>query len=110
MQEAAVYRMNPFGRVVVCGVISEYTQTGRQAAPNMVDVIYKRITIQGFLACADYLELIPEFVSRTSEYLRAGKIQPVEDISDGVESIPSAFVNLFLGKNVGKSIVRIAEE
>ncbi|GLT81489.1 hypothetical protein SLA2020_528710 [Shorea laevis] len=110
MQEAAVYRMNPFGRVVVCGVISEYTQTGRQAAPNMVDVIYKRITIQGFLGCADYLELIPEFVSRTSEYLRAGKIQPVEDISDGVESIPSAFVNLFLGKNVGKSIVRIAEE
>ncbi|GLT26184.1 hypothetical protein SLA2020_012670 [Shorea laevis] len=109
MQEAAVDRMNIFGRVAVCGVISEYTDEKIRAAPSMVDVVYKRITIQGFL-CRDYLNLFPEFVSRTSDHLRAGKIQSLEDIYDGVENIPSAFISLFQGKNVGKIIVRVAKD
>lgn len=109
MQEAAVDVMNKFGRVAVCGVISEYTDTERRAAPNMLDVIYKRIKIQGFLG-ADHINVYADFVSTTSEYLRSGKIFPIEDISEGVESIPSAFVGLFRGDNVGKAIVKIGQE
>ncbi|XP_027098342.1 NADPH-dependent oxidoreductase 2-alkenal reductase-like [Coffea arabica] len=80
MLEAAIENMNPFGRVAVCGVISEYTNEGKRAALNMVDVIYKRITIQGFLAAL--------------EHLQSGKFHVLEDISRGVESIPSAFAGL----------------
>ncbi|KAK0593241.1 hypothetical protein LWI29_033374 [Acer saccharum] len=109
MQEAAVANMKAFGRVAVCGVISEYIDAGKRAAPDMLDVVYKRIKIQGFLA-ADHMNVYQDFLQKTSDQLSTGKIQALEDISDGVESIPSAFVGLFRGDNIGKKIVRIALE
>ncbi|GLT26182.1 hypothetical protein SLA2020_012650 [Shorea laevis] len=87
MQEAVIDSMNTFGRIAVSGVISVYTDEKKRAAPNMVDGIYKRITIQGFLVI-DYMDLFPDFVFKTCKYLSTGEIQPLEDISDGVKSIP----------------------
>lgn len=109
MQEAAVANMNTFGRVAVCGVISEYTKKNKPSAPDMLDIVYKRITFQGFLA-ADYMKIYNNFISKTVEYLRDGKIQALEDILYGLETIPSAFLGLFLGGNVGKKMVKIAED
>ncbi|KAK9269218.1 hypothetical protein L1049_000988 [Liquidambar formosana] len=109
MLEAAVANMNAFGRVAVCGVISEYTDKRKRAAPDMLDVVYKRITIQGFLA-ADYLNVYADFLSTTSDHLRTGKMQVLEDISQGVESVPSAFIGLFRSDNIGKKIVQIADD
>ncbi|XP_022145088.1 2-alkenal reductase (NADP(+)-dependent)-like [Momordica charantia] len=111
MLAAAVANMNPFGRVAACGVISEYTKskTGPPAGPgpNMVDIVYKRIAIQGFLVI-DYFNVFPDFISKTAGYLRSGEIQAAEDVSVGVHSIPSAFVGLFHGHNLGKKIVKLA--
>nr|GMC60400.1 NADP-dependent alkenal double bond reductase P2-like [Ipomoea batatas]GMD75232.1 NADP-dependent alkenal double bond reductase P2-like [Ipomoea batatas]GMD78859.1 NADP-dependent alkenal double bond reductase P2-like [Ipomoea batatas] len=109
MLEAAVANMNPHGRVAACGVISEYTNATERAAPNMIDVIYKRIKIQGFLS-SDFMNVHADFHSRTLEYLKAGKIKVLEDISHGVENIPSAFIGLFRGDNIGKKMVQIADE
>lgn len=107
MLEAAIANMNNFGRVAACGVISEYTDKVRRARQDMLDVIYKRIKIQGFLA-GDYFNVFEDFILTTSDYLRTGKFEALEDISHGVESIPSAFVGLFRGDNIGKKIVQIA--
>ncbi|XP_054820170.1 2-alkenal reductase (NADP(+)-dependent)-like [Prosopis cineraria] len=109
MLEAAVDNMNAFGRVAVCGVISEYTDAKKRAAPDMLNVVYKRINIRGFLA-ADFLNLFADFVSQTSDHLRSGELQNLEDISSGVETIPSAFIGLFHGDNIGKKIVKVARE
>lgn len=109
MLEAAVSNMNTFGRVAVCGVISEYTDAGKRAAPDMLDVIYKRIKIQGFLA-ADQMLVYSDFLSTTTDHLRTGKLHAIEDISHGLESVPSAFIGLFCGHNTGKKIVKIADE
>ncbi|PKI75739.1 hypothetical protein CRG98_003882 [Punica granatum] len=109
MQEAAISNMNTHGRVAVCGVISEYTDSGKRAAPDMTSVIYKRIKIQGFLA-GDYMHVYPDFLSKTNDYLSVGKLQVLEDISYGLESIPCAFMGLFRGDNIGKKLVQIAEE
>ncbi|MFS7917011.1 putative oxidoreductase [Helianthus anomalus] len=109
MLEAAISNMNSYGRVALCGVISEYTDVGKRATPNMLNVVYKRIMIQGFLG-GDYMHLFPEFVSTTVDHLRAGKIHVLEDISIGLESVPSAFVGLFRGYNVGKKIVRVSND
>ncbi|OAY72028.1 NADP-dependent alkenal double bond reductase P1 [Ananas comosus] len=106
MLEAAVANMNAFGRVAVCGAISEYTSSERRAAPDMLDVIYKRITVQGFLAY-DHIAVHDEFISVTSDYLRHGRMQSIEDISHGLKSIPSAFIALFRGDNVGKKLVQL---
>ncbi|KAK9279981.1 hypothetical protein L1049_013665 [Liquidambar formosana] len=109
MLDAAVANMNVFGRVALCGVISEYTNTGRRAAPNMVDVIYKRITIQGFLL-TDHKDMHNDFISEMSDHLRRGQIHVLEHISEGIESIPSAFLGLFRGDNIRKKIVKLEDE
>ena len=110
MLEAAVANMNNFGRVVACGVISGYTDASKQAATqDMFEIVYKRITIHGFLT-ADFMNLYPDFLSATVDQLRSGTLQTLEDISTGLESIPQAFVGLFHGHNVGKKIVKLADE
>ncbi|KAE8688166.1 hypothetical protein F3Y22_tig00110998pilonHSYRG00107 [Hibiscus syriacus] len=88
MQAEAVSNMNMNGRVAVCGMISEYTDDRNRATPSMMDVIYKRI------------------LSTTCGLLRTGKILVLADISDGVETIPSAFIDLFTGQNIGIKIVQ----
>ncbi|XP_038878370.1 NADPH-dependent oxidoreductase 2-alkenal reductase-like [Benincasa hispida] len=109
MLEAVIANMNPFGRVVVCGVISEYTKStkGKGGTINMMDIVYKRIKIQGFLV-SDYLNVFQDFKSKTAGYLRSGEMKAVEDISEGLHNIPSAFIGLFHGNNIGKKIVKLA--
>ena len=109
MLEAAVSNMNTFGRIAACGVISEYTDAEKRAVPNMLEIVYKRITIRGFLA-ADFMNLYPDFLSATLDHLRTGRVQTLEDISTGLESIPAAFIGLFNGSNIGKKIVKLADE
>ncbi|KAK9149658.1 hypothetical protein Scep_008415 [Stephania cephalantha] len=109
MLEAAVSNMNLFGRIAVCGVISEYADAKVRASPNMLDVVYKRITIQGFLA-GDFISQYADFFALTVGYLRSRKLHALEDISIGIESIPSAFAGLFHGDNIGKKMVQVAEE
>lgn len=107
MLEAAIANMKAFGRVAVCGVISEYTDAGKRASPNMLDIVYKRITIRGFLS-VDFANDFADFLAETSDCLRTGKLQVIEDISSGMESIPSAFVGLFNGDNIGKKLVKLS--
>lgn len=109
MLEAAVANMKQFGRIAVCGAISEYTGVGKRPTVEMLDVVYKRITIQGFLA-ADYFKCYADFITTTVEHLRSGKMHALCDISHGVESVPSAFIGLFSGDNIGKKIVQISHE
>ena len=109
MLEAAVANMNVFGRVAACGVIAEYTDAGKRAAPDMVNVVFKRIKIQGLLVI-DFMNVHADFVSTTVDHLRAGNIQVIEDVSVGLQSIPLAFIGLFHGANVGKKMVKIADE
>ncbi|XP_023745179.1 2-alkenal reductase (NADP(+)-dependent) [Lactuca sativa] len=109
MLEAAISNMNLYGRVAVCGAISEYTDSKKHVKLDMLSIIYRRITIQGFIT-PDYMNLFPEFVSKTVDYIRAGKIHVLEDVLIGIESVPSAFVGVFHGNNVGKRIVKIADD
>jgi len=107
MLEAALANMNTYGRVALSGVIAEYTGGGRRAVPDLLDVIYKRITIRGFFAW-DFLPKFAEFNAIIAGWIREGKVKVVEDVSDGLESVPSAFAALFRGQNVGKKLVKLA--
>ncbi|KAH0448093.1 hypothetical protein IEQ34_021893 [Dendrobium chrysotoxum] len=108
MLEVAIANMNAFGRVAACGAISEYTDKKKQARIDMMDVIYKRITISGYLV-SDYVHVYPDFVSMTSEHLSHGRMHAVEDISHGIENVPLALVELFEGVNIGKKLVQVSE-
>ncbi|CAL5048537.1 unnamed protein product [Urochloa decumbens] len=107
MLEAALANMNTYGRVALSGVISEYTGAGRRAVPDLLEVIYKRITIRGFFAW-DFLPKFPEFGAVIGEWIRQGKVHVLEDVSEGIDSVPAAFAALFRGHNVGKKLVKLA--
>ncbi|KAL5224473.1 hypothetical protein ABZP36_011112 [Zizania latifolia] len=105
--EAALASMNTHGRVALCGAISEYTDAGHRASPDLLEVIYKRIAIRGFVIW-EFLTRFSEFTGIISDWICQGKVQPIEDVSNGLESVPSAFTALFLGLNIGKKLVKLA--
>jgi NADPH-dependent curcumin reductase CurA len=107
MLQAALANMNTYGRVAVCGVIAEYTDPGRRASPDFLEIIYKRITLRGFFAY-DFITKFQEYIGIIGDWIREGKVHAVEDVSEGLESVPSAFVALYRGQNVGKKLVKLA--
>ncbi|XP_047078363.1 2-alkenal reductase (NADP(+)-dependent)-like [Lolium rigidum] len=106
MLEAALANMNTYGRVAVCGAIAEYTDPGRRAAPGLLEVVYKRIALRGFLSY-DFMTQFHEYNVIIGNWIREGRIQVIEDVSNGLESVPSAFAALFRGENVGKKLVKL---
>ncbi|KAI3712490.1 hypothetical protein L1987_71047 [Smallanthus sonchifolius] len=109
MLDAALANMRAHGRIAVCGMVSQNSRTDKQSFRNMFGVISKRITIKGFLQ-SDFIQLYPRFLEDITGYYKEGKIVYIENMNDGLESAPAAFVGLFSGKNVGKQVIRVGSE
>ena len=73
-------------------------------------LLTKRIKMQGFIIFDDYAHRYPEFLKDMSQWLTDGKIKFREDVVDGLENAPQAFIGLLEGKNFGKLIVRVAKD
>lgn len=107
--EAGLSAMNDFGRVVLCGMISQYNDTAPAPGPrNLWIAIVRRLALRGFIV-SDHADLTPRFVRDMGSWVRAGEIRWRETVRDGIESAPGAFIGLFRGENVGKMLVRLAE-
>lgn len=108
MLDAALVNMRPYGRIAVCGMVSQHGLTNTDGIQNLFCLITKRIRMQGFLQ-SDYQHLFPQFLECMVNYYKQGKVVYIEDMSEGLESAPAAFVGLFSGKNVGKQVVRVSQ-
>ena len=105
--EAAIETMNDFGVCVECGMISTYNATEPTPAPrNLFKVIAKRIRMQGFIV-RDHMDDQDEFISEMAPLIKDGKIAWEETVAEGLDKAPDAFIGLFEGSNLGKSLVRI---
>ncbi len=105
--EAAIGAMNTFGRIAVCGMISQYNATEPAPGPrNLVQLIGKRITMRGFLV-SDHAHLREQFVREVGGWLREERIRFRETVVDGIDNAVDAFLGLLRGDNVGKMLVRI---
>jgi NADPH-dependent curcumin reductase CurA len=102
--------LNPFARVAVCGLISDYNNEAdtipRSAIRNPGIFLVARIKMQGFIV-ADHLELWPQGLTELAALLGAGKLKYRETISEGLASTPEAFVGLLRGRNFGKQLVKL---
>ncbi|XP_059447329.1 2-alkenal reductase (NADP(+)-dependent)-like [Corylus avellana] len=107
--DAVLLNMRTHGRISVCGMISQYNLDEPEGVKNLMDLVYKRIHMQGFVV-TDYYHLYPNFLDTVLPGIRDGKIVYVEDIAEGLESGPAALVGLFSGRNVGKQLVVVARE
>ncbi len=105
--EAALDRMNTFGRVAMCGAIAQYNDTQRPSAPrNLALAIGKCLTLRGFVL-GQYLDVAPEFRERMAPLIAGGEIQYDVTTRHGIEAMPEAFLELFTGGNTGKMVVEM---
>ncbi len=113
--DAVLPLLNSAARVPLCGLIAHYNATALPEGPDrspllMRTLLTKRIRLQGFIIFDDYGQRYPEFAKDMSQWLGAGKIKVREDITEGLENTPQAFIGLLEGKNFGKLIVRVAQD
>jgi len=96
-------------RVAICGQISQYNaSTPPQGPRNMAVLIRSRTTIEGFLVY-DF-ELQHEIArTRIANWIKDGSIKYKEDVVDGFENAPEAFIGLLNGKNFGKLLVKVSD-
>jgi NADPH-dependent curcumin reductase CurA len=100
-----LYRMNLFGRVVVCGLISGYNDDEPVLA-NFKLILIKRLRVQGFIVL-DYAARYMEAATQLGKWKMFGKLKDRETIVEGLEKAPDAIKMLFSGGNIGKLIVRV---
>lgn len=106
IQHAAFNHMNAYGRIVVCGVISDYNSAQPSPGPSWVNIVRKRLRIQGF-TMPDYWDKFPELSNHVATYLLQGKIKYRAHVLEGLESAIDGINLLFTGGNMGKLMVKL---
>ncbi len=105
--ESAIYRMKNYGKIVICGRISQMNATSSgEGLKNMAHVLVKRLTIKGFLIF-DHFDDNYDFETDMKNWILNKQIKWKETIVEGIENTPQAFLDLLNGKNIGKMLVKI---
>lgn len=103
--------LNPFSRIPVCGLIAHYNATGVPEGPDrlpglMRDVLTKRLLIRGFIV-SDFGDQTAAFARDMAGWLKEGRVRYREDVVDGLEKAPEAFIGMLKGRNFGKVVVKV---
>ncbi len=104
--ESALFRMAVGGRIVCCGVASQYDTASPSAGPRGVPglLVNNRVRMQGFLVF-DYEDRYDEARERIGGWIDAGRLQPRATVYEGLEAAPQAFVDLLAGTTIGTTVV-----
>ena len=110
--DAVLPRLNTNARVPVCGIVSQYNATALPKGPDrmgwlMGQILRKRITLRGFIIFDDFGHLYPAFAKEMGAWIAAGQISYREQVVEGLENAPAAFVGMLTGANFGKLVVRV---
>jgi hypothetical protein len=113
--DAVLPLLNSRARIPLCGLIAHYNdsqprQGVDRTAKVMGTLLTKRVRVQGFIVFDDYGSQYPAFRAEMSSWLEEGKIKFREQVVDGLENAPEAFMGLLVGKNFGKLVVRVCAE
>jgi NADPH-dependent curcumin reductase CurA len=105
--DTVLARMNPFSRLPVCGLISQYNATEPYGLRNFRSVLVNRIKVQGFIVF-DFAARYPEAVAELAGWWSAGKLKHFETVAEGIEAAPAAFIGMLRGANTGKQLVKLS--
>jgi hypothetical protein len=109
VQQAVFPRLNDFGRMVMCGMVSEYNDVEPRPGPNLIAAVRKRLRIQGFIV-SDQWQRFGEYRAMAAPLVRNGELKYREDIVEGLERAPDAFIGLLEGRNFGKLLVKLGDD
>jgi NADPH-dependent curcumin reductase CurA len=110
--EAVLPLLNTYARVPLCGVIAQYNATALPPGPDrtpllMRTILTKSLTIRGFIN-SEFESQRPAFLTDMSGWMRQGKLRYREDIVEGLENAPEAFIGMLEGKNFGKLLIKVS--
>jgi NADPH-dependent curcumin reductase len=107
--EAALARLARGARIVICGAISQYNNTGPTVGPsNYMSLLTNRATMKGMLVM-DYVDRFVPAGAEMAGWIAAGKLKSREDIVEGLATFPETLLKLFKGENSGKLILKVGE-
>lgn len=109
VMEAVLPQINRGARVVLVGLISQYNAEQLPPGPNLGPILINRAKIQGMIV-GDHMDRVNDFRRDVSQWLREDRIKYKEDIVQGLQNAPQAFLGLFEGKNFGKLIVQVSQD
>ncbi|MEM7189501.1 MAG: NADP-dependent oxidoreductase, partial [Pseudomonadota bacterium] len=107
--------MNVWGRIPVCGMISQYNMGGfgmdGGAGPDRLPILWRtilvqRLAVRGFII-TDHWDRYGAMVQEVSGYIRDGRVKYRESITEGIENAPQAFIDMLGGGNFGKTLIKM---
>ena len=106
----ALFRMNNGGRIVCCGVVSQYDTSNPASGPRGIPglLVNKRLRMEGFLVF-DFAERYQQARADLREWIKSGELIVLQDEFHGLEEAPRALVDLLAGGNIGTRIVRVSD-
>ena len=110
--DAVLPLLNPFARIPVCGLVAGYNATAVPPGPDRLPALMraaltKRLHVQGFIVW-DFSDQAEAFRHDVGGWVKEGRVQYREDVVEGLENAPEAFIGLLKGRNFGKLVVRVA--
>ncbi|KAK9763048.1 hypothetical protein K7432_010640 [Basidiobolus ranarum] len=110
MLDAALEHCNDFARIPVCGMISQYNRSSDpEPVYNTLMILTKRIKMHGFIVFDIEHLYATQFANDVPNWLKEGKIKYKEDLMEGIENAPEAFLRILRGENFGKQVVKLAD-
>jgi NADPH-dependent curcumin reductase len=104
--DTALSLMNPFSRIIVCGLIAEYSLAEPYRYRNMRSVLVNRIRMQGMIVF-DWKDRYGEALAELRPLVIDGRLKYRESVAEGLDNAPAAFMALLRGGNFGKQLVKL---
>jgi NADPH-dependent curcumin reductase CurA len=110
VSDAVFMNLNFFARVSLCGAISQYNADKPEMGPRLLGLfVGRRVNMRGFIV-SDFIQHWPAAMKQMGAWVRAGRIKYKEDIVQGIENAPRAFIGLLRGENFGKLQVQVGTD
>jgi NADPH-dependent curcumin reductase CurA len=113
--DAVLPLLNTGARIPLCGLVAHYNDTALPPGPDRLGLLLRtlltrQIRMEGFIISNYYGKRDAEFAQAMIPWVTEGKVKVKEDIVDGLENAPAAFIGLLQGKNFGKLVVRVGQD
>ncbi len=109
LTDAVMRRINTGARIIVGGQTSQHNLEAPELGPRWLGrLIVQQAKVQGFLVSA-YAARFPAAREQLAQWLHEGKLKYREDVAQGIEAAPQAFIGMLKGTGLGKQLVQISE-
>ncbi|WP_107727543.1 NADP-dependent oxidoreductase [Desmospora activa] len=108
VSDAVISLINPFARIPLCGQIALYNLEKSDIGPRVQPaLLVNRVLMKGFIV-SDYSDRFQEGLAQLGQWVSQGKLRYRENMVEGLENAPDAFLGLFRGENIGKQLVKVS--